>query len=154
MAQETVIHRVDAELGAGTGHAPIPADLAVDGIDELLEAFVAYGSRTYPDEYADVLGGTDGRAVAIRTDTRAWLVRPTPAELIVAESTVDPGAADGGATAEGGATSEGGAAAVVSGPPASLLLSLWNRGGDEALSYSGDAELIGLLRQLLRVSTA
>src|SRR5579862_4041971 len=33
MAQETVIHRVDAELGASASVAPIPDDLAIDGID-------------------------------------------------------------------------------------------------------------------------
>jgi hypothetical protein len=40
MAQETVIHRVDAELAAGAPVAVIPGDLAADGIDELLAAFV------------------------------------------------------------------------------------------------------------------
>ena len=42
MAQETVIHRIDAELGADVPIAPIPDDLAIDGIDELLKVFVAY----------------------------------------------------------------------------------------------------------------
>jgi hypothetical protein len=36
MAQETVIHRADAELAAGAPVAVIPGDLAADGIDELL----------------------------------------------------------------------------------------------------------------------
>ena len=36
MAQEKVIHSMDAELGIGQPVAPVPADLAVDGIDELL----------------------------------------------------------------------------------------------------------------------
>jgi len=40
MAQETVIHRIDAELGAGTPVAPVPDDLAIDGIDELRDVFV------------------------------------------------------------------------------------------------------------------
>ncbi len=35
-AHETVVHRVDAELAAGTP-TPVPDRLAVDGIDELLE---------------------------------------------------------------------------------------------------------------------
>ncbi len=42
MAQETVIHRIDAELGTGQPVTQVPADLAVDGIDELLKVFVAY----------------------------------------------------------------------------------------------------------------
>lgn len=41
MAQETVIHRIDAELATGQPVAPVPAGLAVDGIDETLKVFVA-----------------------------------------------------------------------------------------------------------------
>src|ERR1700760_1394690 len=37
MAQETVIHRIDAELACGALVAPVADDLAVDGVDELLE---------------------------------------------------------------------------------------------------------------------
>src|SRR6202042_1809230 len=33
MAQESVIHRIVAELGAGVAGSPAPDDLAVDGID-------------------------------------------------------------------------------------------------------------------------
>ncbi len=47
MAQETVIHRVDAELAAGSQIAAIPADLAADGIDELLVIFVQYGTTNW-----------------------------------------------------------------------------------------------------------
>src|SRR5260370_20031422 len=42
MAQETVIHRIDAELGTRQPVAPVPAHLAIDGIAELLQGFVAY----------------------------------------------------------------------------------------------------------------
>lgn len=48
MAQETVIHRIDAELGTGQPVAPVPDDLAVDGIDQLLQVFVAYGVAARP----------------------------------------------------------------------------------------------------------
>jgi uncharacterized protein (TIGR03083 family) len=34
MAEETVIHRIDAELGTAQPVEPIPDDLAIDGIDE------------------------------------------------------------------------------------------------------------------------
>src|SRR6185436_3745950 len=53
MAQETVIHRVDAELAAEVEPGAIPDDIALDGIDEFLIAFIEYGSRTWPDEYGD-----------------------------------------------------------------------------------------------------
>jgi uncharacterized protein (TIGR03083 family) len=40
MAHETVIHRIDAELGTGQPVAPVPAELALDGIDELRSCIV------------------------------------------------------------------------------------------------------------------
>ena len=39
MAQETAVHRWDAQLAAG-GPSPIDPDLAIDGIDEFLDHFV------------------------------------------------------------------------------------------------------------------
>src|SRR5262245_3152590 len=39
MANETAIHRVDADLAAGRAGEPIADDLSVDGIDEVLGAF-------------------------------------------------------------------------------------------------------------------
>ncbi len=45
MAQETVIHRVDAQLATGTPD-PIDAALAIDGIDELADVFLPHaGAR-------------------------------------------------------------------------------------------------------------
>ena len=44
MAQETVIHRIDAELAAGLPVTPVPDDLAADGVDEVLKRMLAYGS--------------------------------------------------------------------------------------------------------------
>jgi uncharacterized protein (TIGR03083 family) len=40
MAQETLVHRWDAELGAGVDGAPADPALAADGIDEYLDVFV------------------------------------------------------------------------------------------------------------------
>ena len=48
MAQETVVHRIDAELAAGLPVTPVPADLAVDGVDEVLTRMLAYGSVAWP----------------------------------------------------------------------------------------------------------
>jgi uncharacterized protein (TIGR03083 family) len=43
MAHETLVHRWDAELGAGAGRRPSPMDpgLAADGVDEYLDVFAA-----------------------------------------------------------------------------------------------------------------
>src|SRR3954453_9605837 len=43
MAQETLVHRWDAELGAGVHGAPMDPAVAADGIDEFLDVFVAVG---------------------------------------------------------------------------------------------------------------
>jgi uncharacterized protein (TIGR03083 family) len=130
MAQETVIHRLDSELAAGAEHAPIPDDLALDGIDEFLIAFVEFGSRTWPDEYGEVLATADGRSVRLETTGAGWLVRPTPEGVEVRVSDLD------------------GAEAVVTGKPAELLRWVWNRTDDSALSISGDAGLVADLRRV------
>src|SRR5205085_7086477 len=72
MAQETVIHRIDAELGTGQPVAPVPADLAVDGIDELLKIFVAYSVAEWASAFTDILGSSPGRTYSVRADDAAW----------------------------------------------------------------------------------
>ena len=42
MAQETVIHRIDAELAAGLPVTPVPHDLAVDGVDPVDHGFLRH----------------------------------------------------------------------------------------------------------------
>jgi uncharacterized protein (TIGR03083 family) len=131
MAQETVIHRVDAELGAGVAIAGIPADLAIDGIDEFLVAFIAYGSEEWADDFAEVLTGADGRSVRLHTDGAQWSVTMTKAGIQVSSSDVDdPGA-------------------VVSGAPVDLLLWMWNRADGDKVSVTGDEKLVGYLREVL-----
>jgi uncharacterized protein (TIGR03083 family) len=136
MAQETVIHRVDAELAAGLPVSPIPDDLAVDGVDEVLERFLAYGSRVWKEDFGnmlDDLGALDGRAVRVSTGERAWLVR----------------AAKDGVSVSG----QGDSAASVSGAPQPLLLWLWRRTGDEVVTVDGDRALVAKLRELLGAAT-
>jgi uncharacterized protein (TIGR03083 family) len=109
MAQETVIHRIDAELAVGLAVAAVPDDLAVDGIDELLKVFIGYYVAEWPDAFAEVLGGSPGRTFAVRTDGAGWRVRTGPGLF-----TVDDGAGDD-------------ADVTVSGPPAAVLRWLWGR---------------------------
>ncbi len=135
MAQETVIHRVDAELGAGVPIAAIPDDLARDGVDEFLVAFVAYQSRAWPDYFAETLASADGRAVRLEANGSAWLVRPTTEEVEVA-------AVDGSETV--GAST----AAVVRGEPKDLLLWVWNRTGDDAVIITGAPDAVTRLRRV------
>jgi hypothetical protein len=90
MAQETVIHRIDAELSAGVPVAPIPGDLAVDGIDELLKVFIAYSFSRRPEKYAAAPESSPPRSYVIRTDATnespavTWHVQTAPDNLTVA----------------------------------------------------------------------
>ena len=77
MAQETTVHRVDAEQAVGLPVAPIPPALAVDGIDEIFTVFVpAIAAGRSPG---------DGRTVHLHaTDAEGeWLVRSDPGYVVV-----------------------------------------------------------------------
>jgi uncharacterized protein (TIGR03083 family) len=134
MAQETVIHRVDAELGAGAQVTGVPGDLAADGIDELLTVFVQYGTTNWPGEFAELLKPAGDRLVSVVTPERSWALRLTSRDVRV----------DGAA--------EGPPAAVVEGPAADVLLWLWGRGG-EGTAATGGEDTVALLRKVLAAST-
>ncbi|MFD0903307.1 maleylpyruvate isomerase family mycothiol-dependent enzyme [Actinomadura sediminis] len=133
MAHETVIHRIDAELATGRPVADVPADLAVDGVDELLKVFVAYGVAEWGDYFTGVLGASPGRTYALRTDGGAWRVRTGPGLFTVE---------DGDAPAD----------VTIEGPPAALLRWAWNRHG-EGVTIDGPAEAIEELRQCITTAT-
>ncbi|MFC4114951.1 maleylpyruvate isomerase family mycothiol-dependent enzyme [Nonomuraea zeae] len=135
MAQETVVHRVDAELAAGETIAPIPDDLAVDGIDELLVVHFAYSVSKWPEEFGELLTSSDGRAVSIETGAERRLVRTRASGVEITRG--EPGSA----------------AASISGTPQEVFLWLWGRADGAALSFAGDLELVERLRALLKVAT-
>jgi uncharacterized protein (TIGR03083 family) len=110
MAHETVIHRIDAELGTGQPVAPVPADLAVDGIDELLKVFLAYSVAEWSHYFTGILAASPGRTYTVRTDGATWRVRTAPGLVDVEGSAGD---ADADVT--------------VSGPPTAVLRWVWNR---------------------------
>lgn len=134
MAQETVIHRLDAELAASVEHAPIPADLADDGIDELLTCFLAYATVEYPEELIDHLVECDGRSVQVATEAGAWQVQLGPTEI-----TVDHGHLD----AEAGVSGEAGA----------VLRWVWRRATDDVVRLDGNRWVLGKLRTMLGATT-
>ncbi|MCI0687905.1 MAG: maleylpyruvate isomerase family mycothiol-dependent enzyme [Sporichthyaceae bacterium] len=139
MAHETVIHRIDAELGTGQPVAPVPADFAVDGIDELLRVFVAYSVAEWGDYFADILADSPGRTFAVRTDGAAWRVRTGPGLLAVEEGAGDD-ATD----------------ATITGPPAAVLRWVWNReapGEPSAVMVEGAPEAVEELRRCIVIAT-
>jgi len=141
MAQETVIHRVDAELGVGQPVAPIPDDLAIDGIDEVLRVFVEFSVREWSDYFAETLAGSPGRTVAIETDGAAWRVATGPGKF-----TVEGGAGAGSGPAD----------ATVSGSPAAVLRWAWNRetpGEPSGVTITGDQEALAEYQRCVVIAT-
>lgn len=134
MAQETVIHRIDAELAAGVPSEPVPDELALDGIDELLDRFLAWPSTKWAEEFEAVLEPKLAGSVAISAGERRLLVSWQPSGLVTAE----PG--------------EGAADAEISGSPEEVLRWLWRR-SDWPLATTGDETKVEQLRRLLGVAT-
>lgn len=136
MAQETAVHRVDAELAAGDP-TPVDGELAIDGIDEVLVMFLGWGIGKWSGEpaIADLLSGADGRHAEIRSGGESFLVRPTHAGVDVLRSAGDDRIAD--------------RALTVNGDPSAVLLWLWGRLDDSAVQIDGDPAFRTRLRDLL-----
>jgi uncharacterized protein (TIGR03083 family) len=132
-AHETTIHRVDAlasRLGRipSTHEAAITAEVALDGIDELLTGFVPRrSSRLRTDEpFSMMVAPTDADV--------AWTVAVSDQPPVVTR-TADP-------YAQG----------VLSGTAAALYLGLWNRGDD--IAENGTVDALGHWREQVQVSWA
>lgn len=127
MAHETAVHRVDAELARGM-ETPIDAELATDGVDELLRIMLEGDWSEDTDDTAI------GQRVVIQTGGRAWDV------------VLDRGAMT--------VTDVGGEAdARLSGDPSDVLLWLWGRADDDRVTYEGDADTHRVLRERLTMAT-
>jgi uncharacterized protein (TIGR03083 family) len=153
MAQETVIHRIDAELACGALVAPVPDDLAVDGVDELLKVFVGWAYSQWPEDFTEALKDSPGHSYAVRIDSVAdsspasWLIRTARDRLTVTggtgEETAEPVTAD----------------VTVSGTPTAVLRWAWNRdfetapGQVSAVVVTGQAEALTELRHCIEEGT-
>ncbi len=110
MAQETLVHRWDAEDGAGVTSTPMDPAVAADGIDEYLEVFVGAGrsaasSPAGPSIEFETTDAVDrwllqlpaeGRRIVSREGDDPALTLRGPAEgvLLVAWGRLTPDAAD------------------------------------------------------------
>jgi uncharacterized protein (TIGR03083 family) len=150
MAQETVIHRIDAELGAGAPIAPVPADLAVDGVDELLKVFVAYAFSQWPEDFTEALQNSPGHTFLIQTEATpdtpsvSWRVTTAPDRLTVeggpGEKTLTVPTLD----------------VTISGTPAAILRWAWNRetpGEASPVRIEGNTEALTEFRQCVVEAT-
>lgn len=154
MTHETAIHRVDAELAAGVAVTPIPRDLAVDGLDEMLTEFLEPVTRLFPDEFADELRDWAGRHVVVTAGDAAWwvTVRPDGAEVTPwrgGNPRVPPPPAPPDGT---GPASRPGPVTVRAEPDV-LLRWLYNRDSGAGVTIDGDDELVVRLRRLLTAVT-
>ena len=138
MAQETVIHRIDGQLAAGTPVTPVPDDLATDGVDEVLKLFLAYGATSWPQEYAEAASGhpetmNAKESIVVEAGPASWTVTLEPRTV----------------TATDGA--EASARALIAGDPEDVLRWLWGRGGE--VRVSGDEDWADYLRRVLAALT-
>ena len=127
MAQETAIHRWDAERTVGSA-APIDARVAADGIDELLVAFLSGDwsddPQPGPAGFIDVVGAADRWRVGLRPDVVTVLRSPA------------------------GSASSNPPDATISGSDEELLLALWGRRRPLPAAV-GDRSLVDGLRNRL-----
>jgi uncharacterized protein (TIGR03083 family) len=120
-AHELAVHRMDLEAAAGVAHAPVEADLAEDGVDELLAVVVPRWAHTEPLRSAEAV------VSVLATDTgREWEVRVDRGVVTVA------------------ADRSGTAGAHLEGRATQLLRRLWGRPAD--VRVTGDAAAEALLR--------
>jgi uncharacterized protein (TIGR03083 family) len=134
MAQETVIHRIDAELAAGVPSQPVPEELALDGIDEVLLVFLAWSSTKWTEEFAAELEPKEPGSIGVSAGGKRWLVSWEPTGLVTAS------------------LGDGPAGAEISASPEVMLRWLWRR-SDGPLTVSGDEAKVDQLRRLLGAAT-
>jgi uncharacterized protein (TIGR03083 family) len=132
MAHETVIHRIDAELAAGTV-THIDEALALDGVDEVLDFLPLLGS--WP-EAPNVDFGIVSIAVSTKTGKRFWDVNFTSEAATV--SAADEANQD--------------ARLVITGDAEPMDLYLWGRidSADPRISLTGEGE--ETFKQLMQVA--
>lgn len=129
MAQEAAVHRVDVEL-AHNVVTPVDAELATDGIDEVLRLFL--GDPWWSENTEVPMDAT----VRVAADGRSWTITFSGAAMSVTDS------ADGTPAAE------------IAGDPEAVLLWLWGRRGDDSVTITGSPDVAASFRHRLAEATA
>jgi uncharacterized protein (TIGR03083 family) len=129
MAHETAIHRVDAESAAGAPGPVESAELAADGIDEVL------------DLLATVQRGPDDRLAGF-TASYHFHTTDVPGEWVI----VIGGGRDGVTVRREHAKAD----VAVRGPASGVELFLYNRRGADGLDVFGDPALVAAWSERIR----
>jgi uncharacterized protein (TIGR03083 family) len=121
---EAVVHRWDAERAVGGAGSPVPTELAVDCLDELLVRWLPWAAAAG----RQAQGGWSGQSIELRADDRSWRVDFSgPGSVQVSEG-----------------RHPGPATAAVAGAASPLLLFAMNRLTPEeaGLHVEGDRRLL------------
>lgn len=126
MALEAAVHRYDVELALGE-LTPVPDDLALDGVDEVLQLMLGAGDA----HRRDPTGSPVDAAVAFESGGHRWHCDVRADAVAVTAGSDRP------------------ADATVMAPPAPLFLWLWGREPEAPLQVAGDAALVPQFRARL-----
>ena len=141
MAHETLIHRVDTELGHGD-HSPVDPVLGADGVDEILDVMMG----GYPSWAAVARSEV---TVGIESEERSWLVQFGSWSGTSPNSKREFREVPGIELVTGDARP----AAVVRGPGDALDLFLWGRGSADGLVVEGHPSVLLYLRDVAADAT-
>lgn len=130
MAHEAAIHRVDAELAAGLPVGQVAADLAVDGVDEVLTWFAGHPEVLQYDR-----GGVTGSVVVVAGDAESVVQLADDVHEVAA------------VTGENGD-------ARIEGTAHDVYLDLWGRPTDVPVRTQGDPDLLARLRRRLHMAAS
>jgi len=129
MSREVAVHRYDAEL-AHDRVTPVPDDIALDGVDEVLRVMLAgpwWSDRVVTEHPIEAL-------VAVACGGQRWVCDVRAGRITVSDAA-------------------GTAAATISGEPMPLFLWLWGRVGDDQVRFDGDPALPAEFRARLAECT-
>jgi uncharacterized protein (TIGR03083 family) len=126
MSLEVAVHRTDVEL-AHDAVTPVPDDLGLDGVDEMLRVMMHGNWAEWGVKTEHPVDAT----VAIETGGRRWRCDARAEAVDVAVDSADP------------------AEATVTGQPADVFLWLWGRADDDALAVDGPLATVAEFRQRL-----
>jgi len=134
MALEVAVHRYDAEVAVAVPTpvpTPVPDDLALDGIDEILEVMLGgpwWADRVSTRHPVDAI-------IAVASAGHRWSCDVRERSVTIS------------------AQSAAVAAAGIEGDPMQVFLWLWGRAADDGVSLEGDRALIAEFRARLAECT-